>query len=223
MRNFSEILALAAQHHGGEELVLDKAANEHLTADLTAIADSHYFSEMTKAVFSAGFNWTVIRNKWPGFEAAFDGFDPHRVAFYSDEDMDRLLSDPGIVRNGQKIKATIDNARFIVETIKQYGSFGAFLAQWPADDQAGLLAYLGKHGARLGGATAQYFLRFSGYDGWITSKDVCAALMREGVLDKPSATSKTALKKVDAAFADLAEQSGLPRSVISRILALSIG
>jgi len=223
MRSFEEILELAAQHHGGRERVLDKASNEHAIAKSSSVSDDRYLSEMAKAVFSAGFSWKVIRNKWSGFEAAFDGFQPNRVAFYADEDVDRLLSDAAIVRNGQKIMATIANARFIVATGKEHGSFGAFLEQWPANDQAGLLAHLGKQGSRLGGATAQYFLRFSGYDAWIASKDVCAALMREGVLEKATATSKTALKAVDAAFTDLNAQSGLPRAVLSRVLALSTG
>lgn len=223
MRSFNEILDLAAGHHGSREQVLDRAANEHAAGDLEAVSDDRYLSEMAQAVFSAGFSWKVIRNKWPGFETAFDGFQPNRVAFFADEDVDRLLSDKAIVRNGQKITATIANARFIVTTIKEHGSFGAFLKTWPADDQAGLLAHLGKHGSRLGGATAQYFLRFSGYDAWIASRDVCAALVREGVLDKPAAASKTALKNVDAAMTTLAEQSGQPRAVVSRVLALSTG
>ncbi len=223
MRSFDEILDLAAQHHGSPATVLGKAANEHLVADLTSVGDDRYLSEMAQAVFSAGFSWKVIRNKWPGFEEAFHGFQPNRVAFYSDEDLDRLLSDTSIVRNGQKIRATIENARFIVATTKENGTFGSFLELWSDEDQAGLLAHLGKHGSRLGGATAQYFLRFSGYDAWIASKDVCAALVREGVLDKPSATSKSALKKVDEAFNQLHAQSGQPRSVISRVLALSVG
>ncbi|MEL6258093.1 MAG: DNA-3-methyladenine glycosylase I, partial [Pseudomonadota bacterium] len=86
-----------------------------------------------------------------------------------------------------------------------------------------LLAYLGKSGSRLGGATAQYFLRFTGWYAWIASKDVCAALMREGVLDKPTATSKTALSKIEKAINQLADQSDLPRATISRVLALSVG
>lgn len=223
MRSFDEILDLAAHHHGTREQVLAKAENKHGASDLASISDAEYLSEMTKAVFSAGFNWQVIRNKWPGFEAAFYGFEPNRVAFFHDEDLDRLLSDKGIVRNGQKITATIENARFVAQTAKENGSFGSFLERWPDDDQAGLLAHLGKHGSRLGGATAQYFLRFVGYDAWIASRDVCAALVREGVLDKPSATSKTALKKIDAAITDLHNQSNQPRAVLSRILALSVG
>ncbi len=223
MRSFAEILDLAAQHHGGKDQVLATAANEFAVTDLTDVPDDRYLAEMAKAVFSAGFSWKVIRNKWPGFETAFDGFQPNRVAFYADEDVHRLLADASIVRNGQKITATIGNARFVVATAKEHGSFGAFLNTWPDEDQAGLLAHLGKQGARLGGATAQYFLRFSGYDAWIASKDVCAALMREGVLDKPSATSKTALKNIDAALTELHKQSGLPRATLSRLLALSVG
>ena len=223
MRSFDEILDLAAGFHGARDDVLDRARNEHAIADYSLTSDDRYLAEMAKAVFSAGFSWKVIRNKWPGFETAFDGFQPNRVAFYADEDLDRLLSDAAIVRNGQKITATIANARFIVETARDHGSFGAFLNNWPADDQAGLLAYLAKNGSRLGGATAQYFLRFSGYDAWIASRDVCAALAREGVLEKPSASSKTALKKIDAAFTELHAQSGLPRATLSRVLALSTG
>lgn len=223
MRKFEDILNLAAQHHGSAAQVLDIAQNGSALADPKSVSDDRYLAEMAKAVFSAGFSWKVIRDKWPGFEAAFDGFQPNRVAFYADEELDRLLSDAAIVRNGQKITATIENARFIVATAKEHDSFGGFLADWPSDDQAGLLAYLSKHGSRLGGATAQYFLRFSGYDNWIASKDVCAALMREDVLDKPSATSKTALKAIDGAFNELQAQSGLPRAVISRVLALSVG
>ena len=223
MRSFEDILDLAAQHHGTRENVLEQAANSHLVADLVTISDDRYLSQMTQAVFNAGFNWTVIRNKWPGFEIAFHNFDPHRVGFFSDEDMDRLLGDTGIVRNGQKIRATIENARFVTKTAKQHGSFGQFLRDWAADDQAGLLAYLHVGGSRLGGATAQYFLRFVGYDAWIASRDVCAALVREGVLDKAAATSKSAMRRIDAAFTRLAAQSQLPRSIISRVLALSVG
>ena len=223
MRTFDEILSLAATHHGSPEAVLDKAANSHAVADLTSVPDDRYLATMTRCVFNAGFNWKVIEAKWEGFEAAFLGFDPHRVAFMNEEDLDRLVSDTRIVRHGAKIKSTIDNARFVVAEAKTHGSFGAFLAAWPDGDQAGLLAYFGKHGSRLGGATGQYVLRFSGYDAWITSRDVCAALVREGVLDEPKATSKTALKAVDAAITELVNQGGQPRAVISRLLAMSVG
>ena len=68
---------------------------------------------MTQRVFSAGFVWRVIRAKWDGFEEAFDHFDPATVAAYDAEDIARLSQDERIVRNNQKIQATVKNARFV--------------------------------------------------------------------------------------------------------------
>lgn len=222
MRTFSDLLDLAARHHGDRKAVLALAANAHAT-DLAAKPDRHFLSWMTRCVFNAGFNWRVIEAKWEGFEAAFLGFEPARVAFMGDEDLDRLVSDVRIVRHGAKIRATLENARFVVETAKTHGGFGAFLDGWAVGDQAGLLTFLGKKGSRLGGATGQYFLRFSGYDAWITSADVLAALTREGVLDEPKASSKRALKAVDEAITHWAETASVPRATVSRVLALSVG
>jgi 3-methyladenine DNA glycosylase Tag len=177
---------------------------------------------MASALFSSGFSWTVIQKKWPGFEEAFDQFEPKRVAAYGEEDIDRLLKDTRIVRNGAKIMATVENARFVVATAKEHGSFGKFLASWPVTDQLGLMDHLKKHGSRLGGATAMYFLRFSGWDAFITSQDVTKALIREGVVEKAPST-KVEWKAVQAAFNAWAKESGRPRREISRILALSVG
>lgn len=126
------------------------------------------------------------------------------------------------MRNGQKIKAVFDNAEFVIDVAKEHGGFGKYLTAWPEDDQAGLMAELHKRGSRMGGTTAQYFLRFIGWDAWITSGDVSAALVREGVWEKPAAT-KTAFRLAGEAFNGWHEQSGQPRAVISRTLALSVG
>lgn len=217
------VIDLAAGHHGGRDAVLQASENPHAVADLTVVPDDRFLATMTRCVFNAGFNWRVIESKWDGFEAAFEGFDPAKLAFFGDEMLDRLVSDERIVRHGAKIKATLDNARFVTDVAKENGTFGAFLAGWPVDDQLGLMAMMGKRGARLGGATGVYFLRFCGWDAWITSPDVCAALVREGVLDKPTATTKSARKSVQAAINQYAEDSGLPRAQISRLLAMSVG
>ncbi len=124
---------------------------------------------MTKRIFSAGFVWSVIEKKWPGFEAAFLGFEPKRLLSQPDEFWEGLTGDKRIVRNPQKIMAVRANAQFVADIANEHGSFGKFLAQWPAGDQVGLLELLGKRGARLGGRTGQYFLRFIGKDGFVTS------------------------------------------------------
>lgn len=91
------------------------------------VDDNGYFEQLTKAIFQAGFSWAVIRQKWPNFVAAFDGFDVDVVADYDAPDFERLLADAGIVRNGRKIQATIANARVIQELHRQQGSFAAYL------------------------------------------------------------------------------------------------
>ena len=90
-------------------------------------SDSGYFEKITQAVFQAGFSWQVIRSKWPGFEKAFNGFDINSVAAFTPEDVERLLEDKGIVRNGRKIEATTRNARICQELIAEHGSFQAYL------------------------------------------------------------------------------------------------
>lgn len=89
--------------------------------------DNGYFEQITKAIFRAGFSWRVVDNKWPSFQRAFDGFDIDRVAAYDEPDLDRLLADKGIVRNGRKIVATIDNARELQRIIAQHTSVHAYL------------------------------------------------------------------------------------------------
>lgn len=221
MRTFDEIYALAKGHHG-KAGVEDKLSRPVPASELKSHGDAWWLGEMTKAVFQAGFSWKVIQAKWPGFEAAFDGFDPHTVAMYSDDDIARLTGDKRIVRNGAKITATVENAQFVLDTAAKHGSFGEFLAGWPVNDQPGLLEHFKKHASRLGGSTGQFFLRFTGWDAWIASGDVVKALIGEGVIDKPP-TSKTALKNVQTAFNSWREQSGRSQTEISRILALSVG
>ncbi|MCA8900988.1 MAG: DNA-3-methyladenine glycosylase I [Hyphomonas sp.] len=222
-RKFAPILKMAAGHHGGKDAVLERSANSHAVKSLARVPADRLLATMTRCVFNAGFNWKVIDAKWDGFEAAFEGFDPGKLTFFGEEMLDRLVSDARIVRNGQKIKATLENAKFVADVEAKEGGFGKLLATWPADDQLGLMALLNKRGSRLGGATGQYFLRFCGWDAWIASSHVCAALVREGVLDKPQATSKRDLTALQGAINEYHADSGLPRAQISRLLALSVG
>ncbi len=222
-RKFGPVLKLAAGHHGGEKAALAKSVNTQAVKNLAKVPADRLLSVMTRCVFNAGFNWKVIEAKWDGFEAAFEGFDPGKLAFFGEDMLDRLVSDTRIVRNGQKIKATLENARFIAQAERSEGGFGKFLAAWPSEDQTGLISTLNKRGSRLGGATGQYFLRFAGWDAWVASSHVCAALVREGVLTKPEATSKRDLASLEYAINDYHADSGLPRAQISRLLAMSVG
>jgi len=73
--------------------------------------DDAMFERLTLEGFQSGLSWLIILRKRPAFRAAFDGFRINRVAEFGPADVDRLLADAGIVRNRQKIEATIANAR----------------------------------------------------------------------------------------------------------------
>jgi 3-methyladenine DNA glycosylase Tag len=220
---FKTIRARAEKRKGGAKGLENLLP---LKPDMKAVAklsDDRMLSEMTKRVFSAGFAWSVIETKWPGFEKAFLAFDTARLSFQPDDFWDGLLSDTRIVRNGAKIQSVRENAAFVQDIAREHGSFGKFLAKWPSSNQIGLLDLLAKRGSRLGGNTGQMFLRFVGWDGFVTSQDVVACLRDAGLDVAAEVKSKGDLAKVQAQFNAWAAETGLPYVHLSRICAMSVG
>jgi 3-methyladenine DNA glycosylase Tag len=221
--SFKAVRARAEKRTGGVT-ALEKLLPKKPSANaLAKLSDDRILSEMSMRVFSAGFAWSVIEAKWPGFEEAFLGFAPAKLAFQPDEFWDRLMSDTRIVRNGAKILSVRDNAAFVQAIAGEHGSFGKFLATWPSSDEIGLLDLLLKRGSRFGGNTGQMFLRFVGWDGFVTSHDVVACLRDAGLDIAAEVKSKGDLAKVQAQFNAWAEETGLPYTHLSRICAMSVG
>ena len=75
----------------------------------------------------AGLSWLTILRKRENYRRAFDGFDPQTIAGYGAADVQRLLADPGIVRNRLKIAAAITNARAFLKVQAEFGSFDAYV------------------------------------------------------------------------------------------------
>lgn len=95
--------------------------------------DNALFERLMLEVNQAGLSWITILRKADNFRRAYDGFEVTRVASYKQKDIDRLLSDAGIIRNRLKINAAIENARRIQSIQEQHGSFKAWLdAHHPA-------------------------------------------------------------------------------------------
>ncbi|MFZ7090188.1 DNA-3-methyladenine glycosylase I [Primorskyibacter sp. 2E233] len=221
MRSFEDILDIAADRKGGRSAVLDGIEASKSADALAQIPDDRWLSQMARGIMQAGISWQVVENKWPDMEEAFYGFDVGRCSMMSEEWYDELLDDPRIVRSPPKVRAIQQNAAFIREVSEEYGSFGRRVGEWPASDFGGLLEWLQKEGARLGGATGAYMLRVMGKEGYILSPSVVARLEAEGVIDK-APTSKAGRAAVQAAFNAWAEESGETLTVISRVLAQSI-
>ena len=85
------------------------------------------------------------------------------------------------------------------------------------------MAYLGKHGSRLGGATGRYFLRWLGWDTFMIGGDMAAALRDAGLDIAETPNSKRDLARIQMQLNAWREETGLPYAHLSRILALSIG
>ncbi len=221
MRTFAELYARAAKRKGGAA-ALEAMIPKHLSAaELRAIPDHRWLAGMTRGVFQAGFVWRVVEHKWPGFEAALHGFDAHALAFMADEEIETLLADTRIIRHHAKLLATRANAQFILDLAVEHGSAAEFFAASAATRYASLLNVLKKRGARLGGMTAQYFLRRMGVDAWVLSTDVVRVLVDEGVLHRAPSSQRDMLA-VQAAFDGWCEQGGRGLTAVSRVLALSI-
>ncbi len=221
--SFKTIKARAEKRKGGPGALQKMLPERPDAKKLAKIPDDRILSEMTQRVFSAGFAWSVIEAKWDGFETAFLKFNPGKLALQPDEFWDALLKDTRIVRNGAKIQSVRENAVFVQAIARQHGSFGKFLASWPSSDEIGLLDLLAKRGSRLGGNTGQMFLRFIGWDGFVTSQDVVACLREAGLDIGEEVKSKGDLARVQAQFNAWAEETGLPYVYLSRICAMSIG
>lgn len=223
MTPFDQIRERAERRKGGPDALAKLLPLKPDKAALAALPDDRILAEMTRRVFSAGFVWSVIEAKWAGFETAFLGFDPIDLSFQPDDFWEALTADTRIVRNGQKIQSVRANAFFVREVSAEHGGFGKFLAEWPANDQVGLLELLARRGSRLGGATGQYLLRFLGRDGYTTSGDVVLAMRDAGLDIAPNPTSKRDAVKIQAQFNDWAAETGLSYAQLSRICAMSIG
>jgi len=127
--------------------------------DRRPTSDEAYFENMTRVIFLAGLSWKMIDEKWPNFKKAFNSFSIAEVAKFGEEDIKRLTSNTGIVRNRAKIIATINNAKQFQNIKKEYGSFQSYLDKLDKSNNYTLvIKELGKKFNRLGPSSARIFL-----------------------------------------------------------------
>lgn len=89
--------------------------------------ERHLFEMLVLEGAQAGLSWLTVLRKREGYRKAFAGFDPRRVARFGPTDVERLLADPGIVRNRLKVESAIGNARAYLDLQAESGSFAAWL------------------------------------------------------------------------------------------------
>ena len=223
MLSWKKIHQRALRRKGGEEALQALLPDVRSSRGLARVKDHRCLSEMTRCIFQAGFVWRVVNQKWAGFEEVFFGFPPDRIVMLSPEQIERIGQDERIIRNMQKVLSVQHNARYILDVGVEHGSFGRFLAQWPAEDLLGLLTHMKKQGSRLGGMTGQRVLRNLGKDTWIVTGDVVRCVQDAGVDIKDNPASARDMKLIQDAFNQWQQESGLPLAHLSRIAACSVG
>ncbi len=92
--------------------------------------DRHLFEMLILEGAQAGLSWSTILNKRENYRRAFDNFDAEKIARYSDSRVEKLLANPGIVRNRLKVRATIQNAKCFLAARKEFGTFDKFIWQF---------------------------------------------------------------------------------------------
>jgi len=90
-------------------------------------ADRFLFEMLTLEGAQAGLSWSTILHKREGYRKAFAGFDPAKVARFDKRRVERLMANPGIVRNRAKVASVIANARGVLEVQREHGSLDAYL------------------------------------------------------------------------------------------------
>ena len=89
--------------------------------------ERQHFEFLTLEAMQAGLSWLIILKKREIFREALENFDYHKIAAYGEEDIERVLAFPGIIRNRRKIEATIHNARMFLEVQKEFGTFDQYI------------------------------------------------------------------------------------------------
>jgi len=125
--------------------------------------DNELFCRLVLEINQAGLSWETILKKETSFRQAYSGFDIRKVASYTDADRERLLADPGIIRNKLKVNAAIENAKVIIMLQEEFGSFEKWLRSHHPKTKAEWVKLFRKTFLFTGGEIVNEFLMSIGY------------------------------------------------------------
>lgn len=125
--------------------------------------DNELFGRLILEINQAGLSWETVLKKEESFRKAYDNFDIEKIASYTEEDRERLLSDSGIIRNKLKVNAAIENAKTIMELQKEFGSFEKWLEHHHPKTLPEWMKLFKKTFKFTGGEIVNEFLMSTGY------------------------------------------------------------
>lgn len=220
-KSFASIEKVALKRKGGRAALDALMPEVTSTRSLRRLKDRDVLSALSKGVFSAGFVWRVVDNKWPEMSAVLLDFDPVKLARLTPLEIAELCEDTRVIRHRKKLESVRDNARLLLELNEEHGSAAKLIADWAEADIVSLWGLLKKRGKRLGGMTGPYALRRLGKDTFLLTGDVVTALQHAGVITGKG-TSQRDRKAAQEAFNHWHEQTGKPYAHLSRTLACTV-
>ncbi|RYY46828.1 MAG: DNA-3-methyladenine glycosylase I, partial [Chitinophagaceae bacterium] len=125
--------------------------------------DDELFGRLIMEINQAGLSWETILKKEAGFRKAYHDFNIKKIAAYTEKDRERLLNDPGIIRNRLKINAAIENANTILALQRDFGSFKGWIDSLHPNTKDGWVKIFKKTFRFTGGEIVNEFLMSTGY------------------------------------------------------------
>lgn len=125
--------------------------------------DNELFGRLILEINQAGLSWETVLKKEDSFRKAYNNFDIHTIAAYTEEDRERLMNDAGIIRNRLKVNAAIENAKTIIELQKEFGSFEKWLEHHHPKTLQEWMKLFKKTFKFTGGEIVNEFLMSTGY------------------------------------------------------------
>jgi DNA-3-methyladenine glycosylase I len=122
-----------------------------------------YFERLILEIFQAGLSWRTVLAKRSAFRCAFAGFTARRVAGFSATEVERLMRNPGIIRNRRKIMAAIENARRFLDCAQRPGGFRAFILSLPLRDRTATVKVFRRTFVFMGPKIVEEFLMSTGH------------------------------------------------------------
>jgi len=220
MADFEAVRKAAITRLGGDAALKARLPKVASAKKLKAMDDAQYFSVISFRVFSAGLKRSMVEAKWPAFEEVFHGFEPKKVRAMSDEDLESLMNDSRIIRHWGKIRATHHNAAAMCDLVDEYGSFAAYITDWPDDNLVGLWEDMAKRFKQLGGRSAPMVLRHLGRDSHMPSEDTIRGLQHFGFYDG-SGKGKKETRRIGDIIHAIAQANNCSLSEVSMTFATS--
>ena len=200
------------------------AAEARRQGALRKLRDDRVLAEMTKRVFSAGFAWSVIESKWPGFEDGLSRLRAGAACVRAGRVLGQADKDARIVRNGAKIMSVRDNARFVLDVAKEHGSVSASSSRHGRPrTRSGCSSFWPSAAAASAGTAARCCSGFSARTPSSRRRTSSPACATPGSMSRRRRHRNATSRKIQEQFNAWAKETGLPYRHMSLICAMSIG